>query len=265
MKMNLPTIKNIMPSIRGLNLWTAMQKIKDNTIQRTSTIQLYQKIGIYSLIESDRAILLTLNAKEQQMFLKTHGKLERTTGNMKSHSFVLQFSQIFFDHLMSRAYNGFSTNPIDVLGVGGIIDTSNASYALVPNPAYGLQALPAANAPAATTTYGILVGTGTTTPASADYKMQTLVLHGSTSGKLQYQATAVGAAGIVGANVDTVIARVLVNGSGGSITLKEVGLAVSIADDSILQRYFLIAHDAVNQAIANTEVALVSYDFRTTV
>ena len=40
--------------------------------------------------------------------------------------------------------------------------------------------------------------------------------------------TAVGSAGIVGSNVDTLIARVMVNGSGGTITIREVGLVVSV-------------------------------------
>ncbi len=122
----------------------------------------------------------------------------------------------------------------------------------------------AANTPAATTTYGILVGTGTTAPASLDYAMQTLTAQGSSANQ-QYQATAVGSSGVVGANVDTVIARVLVNGSGETITIREVGLAILQIDSAGTQRYFLVAHDAVNQAIANGEIAIVSYDIRTTV
>lgn len=64
--------------------------------------------------------------------------------------------------------------------------------------------------------YGILVGTGVTAPVNADYTMQTKVAHGTAASKLQYQATSVGAAGINGANVDLVIARIFINGSGVS-------------------------------------------------
>ncbi len=109
--------------------------------------------------------------------------------------------------------------------------------------------------------YGIYAGTGTTAPANADYAMQTPIAHGSGSGQLQYQPTAVGAAGIVGSNVDLVITRAFVNASGATITLREVGFGYQVGSSW----YFLMAHDAVNQAILNTEVGLVSYTIRTTV
>jgi hypothetical protein len=90
--------------------------------------------------------------------------------------------------------------------------------------------------------------------------LQTLIANGSAAGNLLYQATSVCAAAIVGANTDLVIARVLVNSSTAPVTIYEVGLA------SMDQGYyFLWTHDAVNQAIAAGQVAIVSYDFRTTV
>lgn len=236
--------------LRGLNLWTLKQKIKDHTIQKTSTIQLLQKIDIYQLSDVDRAKLIEIaDAKEQQVFLKTHGVLKRTTGEMKSHSFVLQFLQhieVIFAHLASVA-------PDFVY----VLDSTNTSRTLytIANSTLALEA------PATNEYYGILVGTGVTAPANTDYTMQTKVAHGSTANKLQYGACAVNAAGIVGANVDLVITRIFINGSGGAITLREIGLA----NYYTATLYFLFTHDAVNQAIANTEVALVSYDFRTTV
>ena len=258
----LPKISNIMPTIRGLNLWTLVQKVKDATIQRTSTIQLLQRIDIYKVIDVDRAYLLTIqDPKVQQEFIKTHGKLYKTTGIMPSHSFVLQFQQIFIDSMMSRAYAGNSTNPTNT--TASVRDTGNTLRQLF----YGgvsVHNMPAANSPAGTTTYGIQVGTGANAPASTNYVMQTLTAQGTSANQLQYQATAVGSAGVVGSNVDTLIARVLVNGSGGTITLLEVGLTVSVCDSGGAQRYFLVARDAVNQGIDNGAVAIVSYDVRTT-
>jgi hypothetical protein len=276
MKINLPSIKNIMPSLRGLNLWTLTQKVKDHTVQRTSTIQLLQRIDIYRLSDSDRAKLIEItDPKEQQAFIKAHGKLNRSTGEMKSHSFTLQFSQIFIEYPSARVWGNSASTGLNInnICINGVVrDTSNGLYALwstltTTASTYGNGFVPALNAPTTNTSYGILVGTGTTAPATLDYKMQTLTAHGSGANQMLYGATSVGGAGVNGANVDTVISRIVVNGSGGSITLKEVGMAICITTNGSLntQTYFLIAHDAVNQAVANGEIALVSYDIRTTV
>ena len=123
-----------------------------------------------------------------------------------------------------------------------------------------MQYLRVLEAPATTSTYGILVVTGTNAPANTDYTIQTQTAHGASANQLQYQATSMGAAAIVGANVDTVVTRILVNASGGTITLKEIGMAVYN-----LAYYHLISHDTVNQAITNGEIAVVSIDIRTTI
>jgi hypothetical protein len=109
----------------------------------------------------------------------------------------------------------------------------------------------------------IVAGTGTTLPANIDYKIETKIAQGSAATQLQHGATACSAANINGANVDIVISRIFINASGGTITLKEIGLYLK---NAIQVTYvFLLMHDAVNQTINNGEVALVSYDLRTTV
>lgn len=290
MKINLPIIKNIMPSIRGLNFWTLTQKIKDHTIQKTSTIQLLQKIDIYKFVNSSDLDWLRLlsfmptpnlnirfqsNQQKGINFLKNNAELKRTTGYMKSHSFTLQFQQIFIEYPSARVYQpstttGFNTNAIcTTTAIRDVTNTVRQLYSNLTTQGtnYANGMAPCLNAPTTITTYGILAGTGVTAPATLDYTMQTLIAHGIAAGNLLYQATAVGGAGVVGANTDTIIARVLVNGSGGTVTIKEVGMAVALNayGDTTTAHYFLVAHDAVNQAIANGEVAIVSYDFRTTV
>jgi hypothetical protein len=164
----LPNITNIMPSILGLNIWTLSQKIRDKTMQRTSTIQLLQKIDIYHLSTEDLEKLVSIaDGKEQIAYLKTLGELERTTGDTKSHSFVLQFSQCVIDFSMSRVWLNGSSNP--VANSSCVRDTGNTLRQLVYATAsftWGNES--AANALVATTTYGILVGSGTTAPASLD-------------------------------------------------------------------------------------------------
>ena len=269
MKINLPTIKNVMPSLRGLNLWTLKQKIKDHTIQRASTIQLLYKIDIYNLTPKERAYLLTIETPEQQkIFIKTHGILRKTTGAMKAHSFTLQFSQLYIEGTMCHTRDVAPTN---YSYSNNVIKDQNGTLFCLQNSLYtrnfsdylGGGGVLGVQAGTSLTTYGILVGTGTSAPTNADYKLQTIIANGSSSGQLLYQATSVGAAAIVGANVDTVICRIVVNGSGGSITLKEVGLATQTGYGYGYN--FLIAHDSVDQAIANTEVAVISYVIRTTV
>ena len=108
-----------------------------------------------------------------------------------------------------------------------IKDTSNGNRACTFGNSTGtgqIQYLWAFEAPATNSTYGILVGTGTMAPANTDYTIQTQTAHGTSANQLQYQATSVGAAAVVGSNVDRVVMRIFVNGSGGTITLKEIGI-----------------------------------------
>lgn len=251
-------MKYFMPQLRALNFWTLKQKIKDHTIQKTSTIQLLQKIDIYQLSDIDRAKMTEIaDGKEQQTFLKLHGVLKRTTGEMKSHSCVLQFLQtieqtIAHPHIVLPDY-------IVMKDTGGTNRTGAYYYC------NGLTFAPGGEAPSTNAVYGILVGTGTTAPATADYDIETQISHGVAAGNLQYGACSVSAAGVVGANVDLVIVRPFINGSAGTVTIRNIGLVLAFHFDAGTQRNFLWAHDAVNQAVATTEVALVSYDFRTTV
>jgi hypothetical protein len=52
--MPLPQLKNVLPTIKGLNWWTLKQKIKDSTIQRTAPIEFITKIDIYSSDENTK-------------------------------------------------------------------------------------------------------------------------------------------------------------------------------------------------------------------
>ena len=176
---------------------------------------------------------------------------------MKSHSFVLQFLQLL-EILMAHAYADTAHNV-------SIKDTGGVSRTVQVGSTFYVVNYMAVEAVATTQTYGVMVGTGTNAPATDDYTLQTQIAHGSGAGQMQYGACSMSAAGIVGANVDLYLVRPFINGSGSTITLKEVGVVVSNLYSSNGQGFFLIAHDSVDQAVANTECALVSYDIRTTV
>lgn len=267
-------MKDLLPQFRGLNFWTLKQKIKDHTIQKTSTIQLLQKINTYQFTNPKDLRWLTLlgyqapqnpnvrfhsDKHRQQKHVEKYAALKRSTGEMKSHSFVLQFQQ-FLEAMLAHPYNNY-TDAFSCLDVNNTARTvpynTSASQGII-------YWVPAVEASATTSTYGILIGTGATAPTNTDYVIETQIAHGVGAGQLQYQATSMGAAAVVGANVDSVITRVFVNTSGGSITIREIGLVAYWRYDSGTS-YFTFTRDAVNQAVANLEVAVVGYIIRTTV
>jgi len=258
--MKMVEFEKIVPYLRGQNLLSprAWRIRAFEALHKTPTIQLKYKLEVYQLNPEDKATFDSLNtlgrSEEANALLFTKGNLKATTGQKKSHSFVLQFLQ-HIEAMIAHAYGG-AADSVTIKDTGG----TNRS---VTGSVYVSQYM-AAEAVAAVTTYGILVGTGTTAPATADYAMQTLITNGIGGGQLAYNPTSVGGASIIGANVDLTIIRTYSNGSGGTITLKEIGLAFSTYYASA-QGYFLVTHDAVNQAILNTEVAVVSYTMRTTV
>ncbi len=178
------------------------------------------------------------------------GNLLRTSKLKRCHSFVLQYLQIE-EIGMAKAYGA---DPDTV----SIKDTSNTAQTMK-------WTNKAVEAGSGLTTYGILAGIGETAPANTDYAMQTLIAHGTGAGQMQYSSCSVGSASVVGSNVDMTIVRSLTNNSGGTITIKEIGIVISAQDSTTTQRYFLIVRDAVSQAVLNDEVASILFIRRTTV
>jgi len=254
--MKMVELGKALPYLRGQNLLSPRSwriRVLD-ALHRTPTIQLKYKLEVYQLNPKDKAEFDDLNAlgkvEEANTLLFVRGILKSTTGEKNSRSFVLQWLQ-WIEATIARPTSGSSDTVT--------IKRSDASNSNITNT--NILASFAVEAPSTNDFYGILVGTGITAPATADYVMQTKVAHGSAGTQLNYNPTSVGAASVVGANVDLTIVRTFNNGSGGTITLKEIGLALYLS----ASLYFLATHDAVNQAILNTEVAVVSYTMRTTV
>jgi hypothetical protein len=155
--------------------------------------------------------------------------------------------------LCNHAYNvnGVSVNVIDVTNTSRVlIITSTAGY-------YKFSVF----APDNTSTYGIVVGTGTTTPTNSDYKLETQIAHGTASGQLDYGAHSRTESKVVGSNVDFVISRTFYNGSGASITVKEIGIYCQSES-----YYFCLVRDVITPIdVANTQTLTVQYTLRTTV
>ena len=107
--------------------------------------------------------------------------------------------------------------------------------------------------------FGILVGTGATAPAITDYKMEILIAHGTGAGQLQYGAVTFGAVSADATTSQFTITRNFANGSGGSITVNEAGLAVKAYGYSTLH-YFLTIRDATGGiAVPNGSTLTINY------
>jgi hypothetical protein len=96
------------------------------------------------------------------------------------------------------------------------------------------------NAGAGVSGYGIQVGTGTNPVTISDYKLQTQIAHGTGAGQLSYQAV-----NVSGPTEDSnqsyfTITRNFNNGSGGTITVQEIGLVIYNSSNTY---YFLFARD----------------------
>jgi len=241
-------MKEIKPFIRNLNFQNTTRIIKD--VFSKPPEQVYTKLDIFKLPKGITENLTINN-------IASFGKLFKTTGMMKSHSFTLQFLQGW--EVMTAAAAG-SLNYCDTVYMRDITNTVRSVTALPTGQS--ARDVWAAEAPAGIDTYGLLAGTGTTSPTNIDYKAETKIEQGSSSGKFQYQATVVGGAHVVGSNVDLVISRVVVNASGSTITVREIVLYLAAKTGPYT---FCVLRDSVNQDVLNGEGAVISYVIRTTV
>jgi hypothetical protein len=178
------------------------------------------------------------------------GKIIKDTGEIPSHSYVIQFLE-----LINGYFDGVAITATDVNGAEStLLGTSRIAY-------YGNL-----NAPATNDTFGIVVGTnaGLTPVSNTDYKLDTKILHGSAiADKLKYGAVTFTAPAVVEANIDMVIVRTFINDSGGTITVKEIGIICKNTTDT---KYHLLLRDVVaDEAVLDGYTLTVTYTLRTTV
>ena len=172
-----------------------------------------------------------------QYNLSKDGKIYKKSRRRVAHSFVTAFGAIIFD-LFARSYPSEE-------------DTGGTSRGI----AFDLNAA----ATAGNTTYGIVVGTGTNVVAITDNKLQTLITHGATSGKLQYSACTVALPTFVSGVSELIITRLFTNASGGTIAIKEIGIYV------VGSYYFCIARDLTSITSTDGSTLTINYIIQTTV
>lgn len=171
------------------------------------------------------------------------GKIVSKTPISRSKSFVVGFLKILQSQLTGLATTVKATDA-----------SSQACAATSSNLAMF--------SPASTTTWGILLGIGSTPPDNLDYVMETLIADGNGAGQLEYAAHGAIDAQEVGANVDLQLSRTMQNLSGGGINVTEAGIVTYFG----ASKFGMIIHDIFAVvAVANGETITVTYTIRTTV
>jgi len=185
-----------------------------------------------------------------------NGKIVRKTRLRKSHSLVLNFLKLF-EAVTAHAY-GVNPAYVSITNTDGVAKSfPNLANAL----AYSQAFLP----PVDSTTHGIILGTGTTAAANTNTKLETPIGQGVGAGQLDHGAGSYTSARVVGGNVDFVLSRSFYNGSGNTITVKEMGVYMAqMASDGVAYSICIIRDIIAFVDILDTETASAQYTFRTT-
>ncbi len=237
-------LTKLLAYLRGLNprqLWIYLRNI---VLYRHLTIELLQKTEVYQFKDLAAAEQLSKLTKFDVIlsFLAENCTLYSTTGLHKSHSFVIQFLQLF-EKTLAPSHTTYVINRL-----GSYI--TNGAWGNLEAPAYDDK-------------YGISIGTGTTPPDNEDYVVETKIENGTTSGKMYYNECGLGVTSVRVASptnyVELPILRTFYNRSGATITVKEVCLTCGTG------QYYLLARDAVNVDVPNLYLLIAWYVLRTRV
>ena len=175
-----------------------------------------------------------------------NGEITEFQSAKRSESFVGNFMALL---------RGAMENTPAMVGLE-LTDTSN-TLQLVHNNIYIFDVTSAINLD----TKSIVVGTGNTAPTITDYALQTKIAHGAGAGQMSYSATTFAVPVSDGTTSQFTITRNFANGSGGSITVQEIGLISQVQDETQTNRYFLLIRDVIAGGIVvpNGQTLTVNY------
>lgn len=105
--------------------------------------------------------------------------------------------------------------------------------------------------------YGLQVGSNAGAESPQDYKLGVLIDDGIAGGELQYGACTVSAVTIDGDDQYVDVSRTFTNGSGGVVTVREVGL-VAMASPS----FFLIIRDVLDDPLNVPHGGILTLTYR---
>jgi len=127
-----------------------------------------------------------------------------------SHTYVYPFFVCLDAHLASR---NMSVTKIDGTTAGtDVLNYTNGYITFLGNASYG------------DTSKGIVIGTSDTPYSPTQYKLQSIISHGSGVGQMLYSAQTTDPPQQVTGGYRIVFSRVFTNASGSSITVKEIGI-----------------------------------------
>lgn len=123
------------------------------------------------------------------------------------------------------------------------------------------------NAAANSSDAGIVVGTGTTAVAIANRALATQILEGISTGQLTHGAVTIGSPSVSAPDCSFTATRIFTNGSGATITVKEIGIYVWDVDTGSIVRHFCIIRDvlAATQDVPDGGAITVVYTIKVTV
>ena len=120
------------------------------------------------------------------------------------------------------------------------------------------------NASSGTSTYGNVVGTGSTAVAFTDTKLVTQIAHGTSAGQLSYGACVVNLPSSDSTSTTLIITRPFSNASGGSITITEIGIYAQMKYGGGSDSQFCIVRDLATIALINGDLLTLNYILKTT-
>lgn len=187
-----------------------------------------------------------------QLVIADREHILRDTGLVPCHSLTKQFAQLMFNVGLWIS----TAAPAAVTTTGGSsITTAKTGNNMI----MGFRT----DAATTTSTYGSQVGTGTAAESINDTALQTQIAHGTSAGLLQYGAVSYGAPSTTATTTTFRVTRVFTNGSGGTVTVQEIGLVCQ--SDSSSNNFLLIRDLTGAVAITNGQQLTLNYDFTTTI
>lgn len=158
-----------------------------------------------------------------------------------------RFARSFVRQMVDILWSQMDPNVASV----STLDTSNTSRAMVEH-ANNFSV----NAASATTTYGIVWGTGTGAESVSDKALGTLIAHGTGAGQLSYGGCSVGSTTTGASDTTITITRSATNSSGSTITSQEHGVYMR---GGSTPWFFCTIRDLATNAITNTHVITTVY------
>ena len=249
-----------------------MLKYPISTLLYLAKLSIKDKIQDALRLKNNLDIRLTVTVKDKDgKIIKQH--------KQRSHSFVSNFLSI----LASSLSLPFSTAAASY-AYGYYLRLTNGQYAAYNAGEYDCASVFDLHDAVNDSTYGIVVGIGTTPPTPNDYALENQIVNGTGSGQLIYGAHTINPApqeigsstfvtttttptsGLLPVSGNTTswqISRTFQNQSGASITVSEVGLYSEFCSSSNI---VMLAHDLLSSAITipNGGVMVITYTISVT-